>query len=141
MLPDVNVLIYAFRRESPEHVRYRSWVEDILLAEHRFAISELVLSSVVRIASTPQIFRNPETMVSALSFANALRTHPHAVIVAAGPTHWDIFVRLCRESGTTGKTISDVYHAALAIEHGCEWITADGDFSRFRGLRSRHPFR
>ena len=30
--------------------------------------------------------------------------------------------------------------AALAIESGCEWITADRDFSRFPGLRWRTPF-
>jgi len=33
----------------------------------------------------------------------------------------------------------DAYHAALAIEHGCEFITADADFARFPGLRQRHP--
>jgi predicted nucleic acid-binding protein len=29
--------------------------------------------------------------------------------------------------------------AALAIEHGCEFITADRDFAKFAGLRWRHP--
>lgn len=27
--------------------------------------------------------------------------------------------------------------AALAIEHGCEWITTDGDYAKFPGLRWR----
>jgi uncharacterized protein len=27
----------------------------------------------------------------------------------------------------------------MAIEVGCEWITTDRDFSRFTGLRWRHP--
>jgi predicted nucleic acid-binding protein len=35
--------------------------------------------------------------------------------------------------------VSDAYLAALAIEHGCEWITTDRDFSRFPGLKWRHP--
>jgi predicted nucleic acid-binding protein len=35
--------------------------------------------------------------------------------------------------------VADAYHAALAIEHGCEFVTADGDFARFAGLRYRHP--
>jgi predicted nucleic acid-binding protein len=29
--------------------------------------------------------------------------------------------------------------AALAIESGSEWISTDRDFSRFPGLRWRHP--
>ncbi|MGB0679079.1 MAG: PIN domain-containing protein [Polyangiales bacterium] len=38
-----------------------------------------------------------------------------------------------------GKLIADAYHAALAIEHGCEWATVDGDFARFPHLRWTHP--
>jgi predicted nucleic acid-binding protein len=38
-----------------------------------------------------------------------------------------------------GKLVADAYHAALAIEHGCEFITADADFARFPRLRQRHP--
>lgn len=34
---------------------------------------------------------------------------------------------------------SDAYHAALAIESGCEWISTDRDYARFPGLRWRHP--
>ena len=35
----------------------------------------------------------------------------------------------------------DAYHAALAIESGCDWITTDKGFLRFAGLRARHPLR
>jgi predicted nucleic acid-binding protein len=38
-----------------------------------------------------------------------------------------------------GPLVTDAYVAALAIEHGCELITTDSDFSRFQGLRWRHP--
>jgi uncharacterized protein len=38
-----------------------------------------------------------------------------------------------------GNLITDAFHAALAIEWGCEWITTDRDFSRFPLLRWRHP--
>lgn len=46
---------------------------------------------------------------------------------------------MCREIGATGSDVADAHHAALAIEHGCEWITTDKGFTRFKGLRSRHP--
>jgi predicted nucleic acid-binding protein len=35
--------------------------------------------------------------------------------------------------------VPDAYFAALAIEAGCEWITTDRAFARFKGLRWRHP--
>lgn len=34
---------------------------------------------------------------------------------------------------------SDAYFAALAIESGAEWVTADHDYARFPGLRWSHP--
>jgi predicted nucleic acid-binding protein len=33
----------------------------------------------------------------------------------------------------------DAYHAALAMEWGCEWVTTDKGFKRFKGLKVRHP--
>jgi hypothetical protein len=47
------------------------------------------------------------------------------------------FAGLCQE--IRGPLVSDAYLAALAIEHGCELVTTDGDFARFPGLRWRHP--
>jgi predicted nucleic acid-binding protein len=61
------------------------------------------------------------------------------LIVSPGRKHWEIFLRLCREGDARGNLVSDAYHAALAIENGCEWITTDRDFARFPGLKWRSP--
>lgn len=63
----------------------------------------------------------------------------NAVIVTPGPRHWNLFRHLLEESGAIGSLISDAWYAALAIEHGCEWITDDADFARFPSLRWRQP--
>ena len=62
-----------------------------------------------------------------------------ATIVEPGDRHWDIFRRLCIETGTRGARITDAWFAALAIESGCEWITLDRDFARFPGLKWSPP--
>lgn len=46
--------------------------------------------------------------------------------------HWDLFVGMLEQSVAIGNLVAGAWHAALAIEHGCEWITDDTDFSRFR---------
>lgn len=102
-------------------------------------VSDLVLSGFVRIATHPRIFSPPAPAEQALAFATALRRQPTAVPVAPGPRHWEIFERLCLGAGARGNLVSDAYLAALAIESGSEWITTDRDFSRFPGLRWRHP--
>lgn len=138
-LLDVNVLLYAFREESQDHSHYRRWLEDLAISDESFAISELTLNSFLRLVTNAHIFRPGTPWRKAIAFVDAIRSQPGYTPLAPGRRHWEIFVRLCEESRAMGKLIADAYLAALAIEHGCEWITADRDFSRFPGLRWRHP--
>ncbi len=139
ILPDVNVLVYAHRRDAVDHATYRKWVEDLLNDERAFGISEFVLSSFTRIVTHPQIFKPASTLEEALSFAHDLLDHPNCVLMHPGPRHWGIFENLCRAVNATGNLIPDAYLAALAIESGSEWITTDHDYRRFPGLKWRHP--
>lgn len=139
ILLDVNVLVYAHRQDAPDHRRYRSWVEDALASPAPVGVAELVLSGFVRVVTHPRVFRTPTPTDQALAFAEGLRAQPNTVLVAPGPGHWDIFAGLCRGAGGKGNLVPDAYLAALAIETGSEWITTDLDYSRFPGLRWRHP--
>jgi toxin-antitoxin system PIN domain toxin len=139
ILMDVNVLVNAFREAAPQHVEYREWLVSTIARDEPFGVSELVLSAFVRIATHPRVFDPPASVGEALRFTDALRSQPGAVIVAPGPRHWDIFSRLCTGGAAKGNLVAHAYLAALAIESGCEWITGDRDFSRFPGLRWRHP--
>lgn len=139
ILPDVNVLIFAHRRDATEHERYRSWLEDAINGEAPFGLSELVLAGFVRVATHPRVFDPPSRLGDALAFLEALRARPNAVIVAPGSRHWGLFIALCERSKTKGNLVPDAYNAALAIESGSEWITTDRDYARFPGLMWRHP--
>ena len=139
LLTDVNILVYAHRRDAAGHLRYRAWLDDMLTAEAAFGVSELVLSGFLRIVTHPRVFKQPTPIDVALHFADGLRNHPNAVALAPGGRHWNIFTRLCRDAGAKGNLIPDAYLAALAIESGSEWITADRDYARFTGLRWKHP--
>ena len=139
ILLDVNVLVYAHREDAPRHEEYRSWLEDALDAPWGCALSELVLSGCVRILTHPKVF-HPSTPVStALEYVETLRGHPNVTVLSPGDRHWRVFCELCRETSARGNLVSDAYHAALALESGCEWVTTDRDYSRFPGLRWRHP--
>jgi uncharacterized protein len=139
LIPDVNVLVYAFRADSPRHEEYRGWLERRLKSKEAFGLSDLVLSGVLRILTHPRVFAPPTPTAPALAFVAALRERPNVVLITPGPRHWEIFTGLCRTSGARGNLIADAYHAAMAIEHGAEWITTDRDYTRFPGLRSSHP--
>ncbi|MGH8509072.1 MAG: type II toxin-antitoxin system VapC family toxin [Gammaproteobacteria bacterium] len=139
MLLDVNVLIYAHRQDAPNHDAFRDWLEDLINSDQAFGMSDLVLSSFLRVMTHPKVFNPPSSLGQALAFAGELRDQPNCIRVAPGSRHWDIFCRLCREAGVKGNLVPDAFLAALAIESGSEWITTDRDYSRFKGLRWRHP--
>lgn len=139
VLPDVNVLVYAYRRDSANHAGCRDWLAGTVNADAPYGCSELVLSGFLRVVTHPKVFVSPSRLDEALAFADQLRHQPNAVAIAAGARHWEIFRRLAVEAGARGNLLPDAYLAAMAIENGCEWITTDRDYSRFRGLRWRHP--
>jgi hypothetical protein len=139
LLPDVNILVYAHREDSPHHRQSLQWLETLINSDEAFAMSELVLSGFLRIVTHPKIFNPPSKLKDALSFVNQIRSQANCVIVAPYDRHWDIFANLCKDANAKGNLIPDAYYAALAIETGSEWVTTDRDFSRFKGLRWSSP--
>ncbi len=138
-LTDVNVLVYAHRQDTAHHAACRRFVETMLGSDEAYGVSDLVLSGFLRVVTHPRVFATPSPMARALAFVNEVRNQPNGVLLAPGPRHWEIFDRLCRLSGVKGNLVPDAYLAALAVEHGCEWITTDRDYSRFPGLRWTSP--
>lgn len=139
ILLDVNVLVYAFRKDASQHRVFRDWLKSSLLNEPVIGLSELVLSSVIRIATHPRIFAKPSRLDEVLDFCDHLLLQPNVVRVSPGDRHWSIFARMAQEARVRGNLVTDAYLAALAIENGAEWITTDRDFARFKSLRWRHP--
>lgn len=140
ILPDVNVLLYAFRDDSVDHTRYRAWLDDVVNGNEAYGMSPQVLCSVIRLSTHPRVYASPSRLENALAFARVLLEQPHCTVVTPGARHVSIFDELCRTAAATGNLVQDAWLAALAVEAGCEWITTDGDFARFRGLRWRRPF-
>lgn len=139
ILPDVNVFVYAFRPDSEHHVVCRDWLDEVVNGEAAYGVATQVLSSFLRIVTNRRIFQKPDRLDAALAFCTTLLEQPHCQVIQPGARHWGIFTDLCRRSKATGNLVADAWFAALAIESGCEWITTDGDYARFDGLRWRSP--
>ncbi len=136
VLPDVNIYVYAFRPDTERHAEARLLLEETINGPSDFGFSDLAGSGFVRIVTSPKIFNRPDTVENALSFLEIIVNRPNCIRIRPGERHWEIFSSLLRESGARGNLVPDAYFAALAIVHGCEWITADRDYSRFPGLRT-----
>ena len=138
-LLDVNILVHAHRCDTERHHEIKEWLEDALERPEGVAVSELVLSGCLRVVTHPKVFKQSTPLPIALKFIESFRDLPGVHIMAPGDRHWHLFVSLCRNAEAKGNLIPDAYHAALAMESGCEWVTLDRGFSRFPGLNWIHP--
>ena len=136
--PDVNVLVSAFREDAGHHDRCRAWLDDTVSGHEPVGVSEIALSGVLRILTHPRVFFPPTTAGDAAAFVDAVLAQHCVTALRPGPGHWRIFRGLIAGHQPTGNRIPDAYHAALAIEHGCEWVTLDHGFSRYSGLQCRN---
>jgi len=127
------------REDAANHSVYRQWLEPVINGHASFGYSELILSGFLRIVTHPKVFEMPSTLSSAIRFTEQIRNLPNAVCVVPGLMHWKIFRECLEQINATGNDIPDAYHAALAMEWSCEWVTADKGFKRFKGLKVRHP--
>lgn len=135
-MPDVNILIYAHRTEYPEYQFYKTWLEKLVNGSEPFAISPLVAVAFIRIVTNLSA-PNPTPLRQALNIIDEIFSYEHCHQPHAGKNHWNLVRSLCHETKATGKLVSDIQHAALAMEHGCTWVTRDADFKKFKphGLR------
>jgi hypothetical protein len=138
-MPDVNVLVYAHREHLHQHAAAALWLKDVATSARAFALSELVIAGFVRVVTNPRVFSSPSTIDEALTFLEELIARPTCRLVRPGARHLGIFTGLCRDHRVTGGLVADAYHAALAIEHGCTWVSHDTDFARFKDLEWRTP--
>ncbi len=141
MLMDVNVLVYAHREDVKEHLAYRAWLESVINSNTAYGYSELVLSGFIRVVTHHKVFEKPSSPEVAIAFAQQIRSAEQAVCLAPGRNHWDLFLQCVQSISAQGNIIPDAYHAALALEWDCDWVTADKGFRRFKGLRVRHPLK
>ena len=139
IIPDVNVLIYAFRDDLPDHARYREWLVETLGAEEPVALPGQVVAGFMRVVTNPRVFSPAVPPAEAARYVQALRSAPGAVTLRLAESHVDTFLRLCVEVNAKGNLVADAYLAAIAIELDALLVTTDRDFARFPGLRWRHP--
>ena len=109
-------------------------LEDVINDDNAYGYSELALSGFLRIVTNRRIFDVATPIDEALAFTDVIMNQPNAIRVQPSARHWSIFKSLCREVAAAGGLVTNTYFAALAIESGCEWITADRDFAQFEGV-------
>ena len=140
ILLDVNVLVYAYRRDAPQHEPWSRWLSARLADGSELGLAEPVLTGFLRIVTNPRIVRDPAPTGQALAFAQALLGGPRTRTVSGDRASWAAFARLVEQDpAVRGNLVPDAWLAALALAHGARLATADRGMRRFAGLEVVGP--
>lgn len=135
ILLDVNVLVYAARREFDQHETARAWLATSLGGAESVAVSDEVSAAAVRILTNHRVLSQPSTSQQAMDFVTTVRTAPSAVQPLPSVNRWRHFDRLVREQDLRANAIPDALLAATALDLNADLATFDRSFTRFPGLR------
>lgn len=136
---DTNVLIYAVDEAATRHERARAWLDETLSSTETVGFAWVVILAFLRLTTNARMFETPLAPAKALDHLDRWLAQPCAVIVDPTDRHRALLRELVTDVGTAGNLTSDVHLAAIAIEHGAELCSADGDFARFPRLRWTNP--
>ena len=139
ILVDVNLLLYAEDELSPFHATARRWWEGQLSGAEPVCLCWTVIGAFIRIATNRRAFGQPLTLDQALSRVEGWFKQPCVRIVHPTERHWTVFQKMLTDGQAVANLVTDAHLAALAVEHGCELLTADADFARFPNLKWRNP--
>jgi toxin-antitoxin system PIN domain toxin len=139
IIPDVNLLVYAYNRAASGHARARAWWEDLINREQPIGLAWAVVLGFVRLVTHPAVLVEPLAPRAALGCVRAWFAEPGVRVVEPGPRHLELLAELMAATGVAGSLTTDTHLAALAIEHQAELHSNDTDFARFPGLRWRNP--
>lgn len=140
IIPDVNVLVYAYRREAEGHDAYADWLAGIVAGDDELALVDHCLAGVVRLVTNPRIVAEPAPTEHALTFVDSLRHAVRARPLMSTPATWTTLAAfVAGDRAARGNLVPDAYLAALAVSQGCRLATADRGFARFPGLDHFDP--
>ena len=140
ILPDVNIAIHAYNRDSAQHGAAEKWWEQALDGVFGpIGLAWITVLGFVRIVTSRSVLERPLHVEAAVEIARRWLQQDSVRIVIPGEQHAEILFGLLTHLGTAANLTSDAHLAALALEYRAQIASTDTDFARFPGLRWFNP--
>lgn len=139
ILLDVNVILYALRREFPQHPVANDWLTAHLAGPEGIVVPDGVLASAVRLLTHHRVLVAPLVPSEALAAIEVIRTAPAIVHPPRSDARWQHFRSLVDDLGLRANDIPDALLAATAMSLGARLATFDRGFRRFPRLDVIEP--
>jgi uncharacterized protein len=139
VIPDLNLVVFAYNEAAPAHGAARAWWEGLLTGREPVGVPWAVTLGFIRLVTHPAVLEAPLPAKAAVERVREWFTREQVLTLDPGPRHLQVIEQLLDATGVAGHLTTDTHLAALAIEYQCELHSHDSDFSRFPGLRWRDP--
>lgn len=141
IIPDANLLLYAYDESSPFHERAKAWCEGVMSGPSPLSLLPSVVFGFVRIATHPRVFKDPLSVSEAADHVRSWLARRHVQLHEMLPEDVACALGLLEAAGTAGNLTTDTQIAAVALRLDAEVHTADLDFGRFPKVRCLNPLR
>lgn len=141
LIPDVNLLVYAYNTDAPFHEEAKRWWERCLNGRERVGMPWAVLLGFLRLTTSRTVLVRPFEPAEALAIIRKWLERPQVQVVEPGPEHVAILEDLATSLGVAGRLTTDLHLSALAIALNARICSNDSDFTRMSGLRLENPLR
>jgi hypothetical protein len=137
---DTNLLVYAHREDSPWHEAAYQRLTELAEGKQPWAIPWPCLHEFLAIATHPRIYDPPTPLDLALDQVAAWLESPGLVPLSEAEGYWAEIREVLKAGRVTGAQVHDARVVALCQLYGIEELwTADRDFGRYPGLKTRNP--
>lgn len=139
IIPDVNLLVYAYTPAMPHHRRASAWWRAEVERGTPIGVPWMALCGFIRLTTNRRLFDRPLTLPQACDVAQSWFDFANVAPLDPGPRHFELFTSIARDVHAGSDLVTDIHLAAIAIEYGFELYSNDRDFGRFPELRWRNP--
>lgn len=139
IIPDLNLLIYAYDARSPYHELARQWWENLVCGNQDVGLPDVVLIGFIRICTRKSIYQNPMSIDEAWSHVEQWLESPVIRVLYGSELHLRMTMRLLAGHGTAGNLTTDAQIASHAWMHEATIHSNDADFHLFPQVNKYNP--
>lgn len=139
IIPDINILVYAYNSDAPHHAEARRWWEDALSGVETVSLPWVVCLGFLRLMTSRSVLVDPWPAADVIEVIREWLVRPQTQILQPGPRHLDVLESFASHEVPTSNLTTDAHLAALAVEHQATVCLNNSDFDRFPGVRRQNP--
>lgn len=139
IVPDANLLIYAYDTTSSHHGKARVWWEERLSGDVPVGIPWVVVLAFTRLLTHPSVCAAPLTVQQVKKHVSLWFDQPQVRLLAPTQETFSFFFDFLEATELGGNLSTDALIAAHAFENRAVIHTNDRDFDRFSRIKWTNP--